>query len=786
LALLTLAVGATTVGMGLAANAGSSLAARFGTATRLISLDGSNPNLGADIATARRVFGRIEVIQHRKVAVPGSVTPIDLRAESPNGAYGRSTLRLDEGRYPLRPREVAVTDAVASIFKLHLGGTWSQGGADWRVVGLVENPLNLLDEFALVAPGQANPPDTVTILIRATEQQIAAAPPIDGADVEVRPPDEQVSATLQVLVLATIGLLFIGLVAVAGFTVMAGRRVRALGMLGAIGAADKHVRLVLLGNGAVVGAVAAVTGTAVGLAGWFASAPRVEAIVEHRINRFDLPWWAIGLAMLLAIVTAVAAAWWPSRSAARIPIVAALSARPAPPRPAHRFAAVGAVFLLVGIALLALSHRARPLLIVGGIVATTLGMLFLAPVGIAGLAAVSRRGPIAIRLALRDLGRYQARSGAALAAVSLAVAIAVTIVISAAASQAAAAVPGGSNLPPNQLIVWLSPYGGPGPVRHVTPAEMQSLRTRVHAIVSALGAHDSLALQAAIDPTVPEVGVAGTGARGTPVVGLGKPIHIMADGKSSTEFRGEDSVQVYVATPSVLEYYGIDPSAVNPGTDILTSRSDVAGLELIPGRHSDWHPKIQRVALPTYTSDPTTLITAHALRTLGFSSVSVGWLIESPVPLTGARIDGARRLGSAAGLSIETRPTKANLSQLRTGATAAGVLLALCVLAMTVGLIRSETARDLRTLTAAGASSGIRRTLTGATSGSLALVGALLGTIGAYVALIAWYRGQLQLLEHVPFADLAIVVVGLPLAATLGGWLMAGREPPAISRQPLE
>jgi hypothetical protein len=30
------------------------------------------------------------------------------------------------------------------------------------------------------------------------------------------------------------------------------------------------------------------------------------------------------------------------------------------------------------------------------------------------------------------------------------------------------------------------------------------------------------------------------------------------------------------------------------------------------------------------------------------------------------------------------------------------------------------------------------------------------------------------------------MTVGLPLAATTGGWLLAGREPPAIARQPLE
>jgi len=62
----------------------------------------------------------------------------------------------------------------------------------------------------------------------------------------------------------------------------------------------------------------------------------------------------------------------------------------------------------------------------------------------------------------------------------------------------------------------------------------------------------------------------------------------------------------------------------------------------------------------------------------------------------------------------------------------------------------------------------------------------LLGIGGAYLALLAWYHSDLHLLTHVPVVDLAVIIVGLPLASTAAGWLLGGREPPAISRQPLE
>ena len=70
-----------------------------------------------------------------------------------------------------------------------------------------------------------------------------------------------------------------------------------------------------------------------------------------------------------------------------------------------------------------------------------------------------------------------------------------------------------------------------------------------------------------------------------------------------------------------------------------------------------------------------------------------------------------------------------------------GILLALGILAMSVGLIRSETAGDLRILAATGASGATRRTLTAATAGALGLLGAVMGTVAAYVATIAYASG---------------------------------------------
>jgi hypothetical protein len=38
----------------------------------------------------------------------------------------------------------------------------------------------------------------------------------------------------------------------------------------------------------------------------------------------------------------------------------------------------------------------------------------------------------------------------------------------------------------------------------------------------------------------------------------------------------------------------------------------------------------------------------------------------------------------------------------------------------------------------------------------------------------------------VPTTSLLFILVGMPLAAAVAGWLLAGREPDAIAHQPLE
>src|SRR5207237_4270840 len=198
--------------------------------------------------------------------------------------------------------------------------------------------------------------------------------------------------------------------------------------------------------------------------------------------------------------------------------------------------------------------------------------------------------------------------------------------------------------------------------------------------------------------------------------------------------RGAGGASPCAATTAVLDHYGVPAAEVDPASDIVSSRSDLAGLQIFyPGDRSGpaapggtggprdggsgiTDPKIQIInQLPIYTSDPGTLITTKGMQTLGLQPIPAAWLIQSRNPLTTAQIQTAQKVAASAGLYVETRTVQASLGRLRDWSTAAGILLALGVLGMTVGLIRSETANDLRTLAATGASSTTRRSLTGAT-----------------------------------------------------------------------
>jgi putative ABC transport system permease protein len=79
-------------------------------------------------------------------------------------------LSLVSGHYPATADQIAVTSGVATDFRLSIGSNWTVADKTWTVTGILQNPQSLLDEFALVIPGQVTTPDNVTVLFNAPGQ----------------------------------------------------------------------------------------------------------------------------------------------------------------------------------------------------------------------------------------------------------------------------------------------------------------------------------------------------------------------------------------------------------------------------------------------------------------------------------------------------------------------------------------------------------------------------------------------------------------------------------------
>jgi putative ABC transport system permease protein len=505
--------------------------------------------------------------------------------------------------------------------------------------------------------------------------------------------------------------------------------------------------------------------------------------------------------MVLAVAAAYFAASRPARAMTKVPIVQALSGRPAPPRQIHRSALPGIIFLLLAFLLLGYAGGTNhgnggggsPELLFG-IVLLIPGLILLAPFLLSLAAHLGRRAPIAARIALRDLARYRARSGSALAAISLAVLIAVIVMLAAASRYGNVLDYAGPNLASNQIAlhaitpppagtILTGPNGrtrvaGPPSTKVATPAQLAASAER---IASGLSAH-------LITLETPNAQISGT--------------------EGGRQWSGA----IYVATPQLLRAFGITASDINPNADVLSSRpglSGVSGLRFIYGSDQKTgppqstqrctaasgcleNPVIQEVgALPNGTSAPNTVITEHAMHEFHITATTTDWLVQGTQTFSGSQISNAQLAASTSQLAVEAKNDQPSSSSVINWATIFGIVIALGVLGMSVGLVRSETANDLRTLAATGASSYTRRTLTAVTAGALGFLGALLGVVGGYIGMIGWLRsnslnGGIAALANVPVADLLILLLAMPAFAAIVGWLFAGREPATMAHRAIE
>ena len=275
--------------------------------------------------------------------------------------------------------------------------------------------------------------------------------------------------------------------------------------------------------------------------------------------------------------------------------------------------------------------------------ASIAGIVLLAPLGISVLAAgADPRLPVAIRIALRDLVRYRARSGAALAAVTFAVFLATVICLVGSERTANPLNPSGPNLSSSQLVVTAGRSPAQGMMMPLTSAQEASLSRRLNSLAASLHARSAVPLESAA--ALYQAGAPAHtqfhrfAVRGHPAAAR----HVRDQGQPDRSRHRRPHLAARAGRP------------VAPADDLVPRQRNESDAEARPGgtavrpaRSSNdclASPAIQTVSsLPSGTDAPNTVITEYAVRKYHLQTQLTGWLIQAPAPLTAAQIQAARR-----------------------------------------------------------------------------------------------------------------------------------------------
>lgn len=403
-----------------------------------------------------------------KVRTTHGLLDTELRELDTHSPLAAGLITLDRGRLPGAAGEVIATTAFLKNSGLFVGSSVTPRGATsaYKIVGAYELPSELGRDEIIAPPGTLIAPldkalqasgsravrDSDAYLVKVggsgmtwdlvkaanakgllvVSRAVVLDPPSDSeVPLYQQEPKDQFSGgdgtAVEMAVLATVvGLAMLEICLLAGpaFAVGARRSRRQLGLVGANGGDRRHIRSIVLSGGLVIGAVAAVAGTAVGVALTIALRPVLEEQLGVRFGGFDFrPLELAGIA-LLAVVTGLLAAIVPAVTASRQTVLASLTGRRGVRRANRVLPVVGLVAVAAGaaIALYGTTSRMGSTVVAGGSAIAELGIVALTPVLVGLFGRLGRWLPLSPRLALRDAVRNRGRTAPAVAAVLAAVA----------------------------------------------------------------------------------------------------------------------------------------------------------------------------------------------------------------------------------------------------------------------------------------------------------------------------------------------------------------------------
>ncbi len=718
------------------------------------------------------------LVQRATLERDGQVGDINLRAADPENAITEPLFALRNGRWPASSTEIAITDQ-ALADQPPIGTSIQLDGRTVEIVGVVENPTQLSDEFVFaLAPAvfpSAQAPRAQTFLVDASADEVRHRLNVAFNSSSSDGTSLRTGATILVNVIVAFGMLEIALLVGSAFAVIARRRTRQYGLLAAAGATPRIVRSAAASSGAIIGVIGTMLGLFLGFFVARGIASAMETAVDHRIN-FEVPFVALLPSLVFGVLVATLGARRPAKALSRQPIASLLAAARPKPEPVGSAALFGVVLAVVGVVLLATGFAdENGTFAVIGTVLAPIGLLLIAPLLVKLVGQLAAHLPLAERLASRFLSRYNRRSAAMVAAIALALAIPVGIAVaSTSIDQRAEGRP--PNLADHQLVLWAPDVD---PQRSAVPATIDevALESAMRSLAEAAPELRFAPLKVAIPE--PNNGFNEDGVDYAHAIVAGQRTNGDLCNFCSVDTIGFDDGEEYIATqavlatPELLAALGLDQNTL--GTGGISAIASEPGLSVVtPGVLAGPEEIAVSDAWPRAGSLPKLVFSPELAK--GSTLTTIGWLAVGDGSLTDETMAAISQV-AVSGASLELPSPTPSRSTLRILGLLIGLGVALGITVSAVMLLTAEVARDSALLAAQGASPRTGRRMSAAMAGLLALVGAMLGVLIGYLPLAPMLSSKVDEFPFViPWSALLAALVVFPFLAAAMGWSLSKRS----------
>ena len=796
----------------------------------------------------------------------------ELKAGDPIAA---GIVDLDRGRFPAAQDEMAATNGFLKSSGLHIGSTVRAFGLDrtYRIVGAYDLPNSLSAEQLDALPGafiaaysavqkstgsDASGVGPRTYLVSVpgalswdmvkrantkgvvvTSREVRLHPPARSAVPFYASEDRgqsEISGTARdtaVAIAATIvGLAMLEICLLAGpaFAVGARRSRRQLGLVGANGGDRRHIRAIVLSGGLVMGAVAAVVGTLVGIGLTFVLRGALEQYVGQRFGGITLrPLELLGIAGL-AVLTGLAAAVVPAVSASRQSVLVSLTGRRGVRHANRTLPALGAgaVCLGGGLAVFGSLRTDNTLVVVCGSVIAELGIVALTPTLVGLFGKLGGWLPLAPRLALRDAVRNRGRTAPAVAAVLAAVAGTVAV-----ATYAASADQGDRDgyqaRVPHGVVAVTASFDQGKDLGAVQAAVAKRFPVTGRADVSRMVAGKRICDVFVTDegcgvvmPVRPAANVCPLdGSKSAEAFTLAQRRKLASDWRcdqTSSPVAIQSDGDVLVGGPAVLHALGVRDGAAEQalarGESVLFNKGyddhgklDVqvvddaakANEESITDDTGTAHGKWPVKGLPSYLAKErlpygvTAVVSKQAAEAAHITTVPLGAYFTTGRMPSGAEKQALDRDLAEQGVQAEIyveRGFSGHSPVVELALMIFAGLVTVGAAGIATGLAQTDAEPDLRTLNAIGAAPRVRRALSGFQCGVIAAMGVVLGAVAGVVPAIGLRRTELRSSQHsyhamldagyavssadrphvpivMPWGMLGLLIVAVPVGAAL-------------------